>query len=1102
MLITLLGPLRVGDDDGRAVVVGGDRLRALLAMLALTPGRPVPTGRLVAGLWGDQPPAGTNNALQSLISRLRRILTDGAELRSEPAGYLLEIPRQSVDTERFAALAADGRRRLSTGDPHGAADALAAALRLWRGPALVDVAAPFAGPVASRLDADRADAIADLADAHLAAGQPDRAAELLTGPVAEQPLSERFCGLAIRALTATGRQADALACYERTRRALADELGVDPSPQLAAVHVAMLRGELAHPDTDERADRVGRTNLRATLSSFIGREREMAEVRRLLADARLVTFVGPGGAGKTRLATEAAAGLAARYPDGVWLVQLAPVSDPVEVPHAVLAALGSPEPAVVTASQRAGRPAVLDREEHLLAELASRRLLLILDNCEHLVDAAARLADTLLARCPEVRVLATSRSPLGITGERLYPVPPLDLPGPGADLATARASAAVRLLSDRAAAVRPGFEVHADNVAAVTQICRRLDGAPLALELAAARLRAFTPAQLADRLDDRFRLLSTGNRAALPRHQTLHAVVSWSWELLSPAERVLARRLSVFPGGATLDTVEQVCADPADPGRADAPPGELPAGAVLDALGGLVDKSLVETVDGTPAVRYRMLETIRAYAADQLAAAADDRTREAHLRYYLRLAESTDPLLRSGRQQEAMALFGAEHDNLLAALRHCVERRDADHALRIGAALLWYWFLLGYATDGSFWLGEIMRVAPKEPRPGLAAAQALCYLGSVLDRMLAMLGDPDGMAAMMDRFERLAARAAAEGPMPAILKIARIFPPVMRGGFDDSRAALDDLVDDEDPWTAAACHLLRANLLQDALNSAVRAGADAVAAVDGFRTLGDRWGLAMALVGYGEYLVMAGDLPGAADTLAEAWQVASGSIPERDRPNFLVRLAGIRVRAGDVDTAERDLAHAARLSAALPPDDTLRDHDWFQPELVQAEVHRHRRRYPQARDCYRTVLERAADDGTKPPQLTGIAYAGLARVEHEDGCDEAAADLLAAGLTAVAPTRDMPVLALLLEALVVTATDDERVAVVFGALGALRRDVTLHDPGITDAVTRASAALGAEAFDAARARGVGLDFVGIYDYLGVPVGPPGPHADRQPQYPL
>src|SRR4051794_39325419 len=511
MLVGVLGPLEV-EQDGSRIAVGGGRLRALLACLALDAGRPVSTGRLVDALWEEDLPADQVHALQSLVSRLRRALGDGSLVAPAPGGYRLDV---EVDAQRFEALAGAGSAARAAGDHARAAEVLEAALGLWRGPALADLTDyRFAAQAAARLDDLRLTALADRIDADLALGRGDRLVSELEALSTQHPLNERLAAQLIAALYAAGRQADALAAYERVRRRLADELGVPPSPELQQAHMAILQ------------DKPARTNLRAPVTSFVGREREIAQIGELLQHARLVTLLGPGGAGKTRLAREAVAPWVERVADGVWMVELAPVSDEGEIVPAVLGALGLREAAL---PERSG---IVVREglDRLLDVLAEREAIVVLDNCEHLIAGAAALADRLLGACPRLRIVATSREALAIDGERLVAVPPLD------------ASPAIQLFRDRATAARPDFVVDE----AAHEICRRLDGLPLALELAAARLRTLPARELAARLDDRFRLLTGGSRTALPRHRTLRAVVDWSWDLLDEPERRLARRLAVL----------------------------------------------------------------------------------------------------------------------------------------------------------------------------------------------------------------------------------------------------------------------------------------------------------------------------------------------------------------------------------------------------------------------------------------------------------------------------------------------------------------------------------------------------------------------------
>ncbi|HEX4815112.1 MAG TPA: BTAD domain-containing putative transcriptional regulator, partial [Nonomuraea sp.] len=577
MRFQILGPTTVLDEDGAPTPLGGPRVRALLTLLARHAGRVVAADQLVEGMYGPHPPDGVANALQSQVSRLRRAL--GRDLvEFHPAGYRLVADPRDVDAHRFEALARGGRQALADGAPDRAATLLREALELWRGAPLAD--APHAEAAATALEELRLAAVEDRVQADLDLGRHRELVAELRPLIAAHPLRERLRAQLMRALYGSGRQAEALTVYEEARKLLDDELGVEPGPELAAAHLAVLRADpalgapprpQATPQVTRQAPR-RRQGLRAQLTSFVGRAEELAQVGGSLRGGRLVTLTGPGGAGKTRLATEAAE----RESGDVCLVPLAPVSDAADVPRAVLVALGVREALRPT-------PDAVDPAVRLVAALADRRLLLVLDNCEHLVAAVAELTDLLLAACPRLRVLATGREALGITGESILPVAPLPLPPPEADDPLSYPS--VRLFADRAAAVRPGFTVDAGNAADVAGICRALDGLPLAIELAAARLRTLSVADVAARLGDRFRLLTRGSRTALPRHQTLRAVVAWSWDLLDADEQRMARRLTVFVGGVRPDAADRVC------------------GLPEEVLFSLAEKSLVELVDG----RYRML---------------------------------------------------------------------------------------------------------------------------------------------------------------------------------------------------------------------------------------------------------------------------------------------------------------------------------------------------------------------------------------------------------------------------------------------------------------------------------------------------------------
>src|SRR6266571_8833275 len=546
--IGLLGPLQVRDETGRPVHVGGRQLRVLLTLLALNAGRVVPVGSLAGELWPDDPPGNPGNALQTLVSRLRAELRQagaGDVIESHPAGYRLAVPPEAVDVMTFEDLAAQGRRALADGDAAQAARVLHDALLAWRGQPLADAAgSDFAEATAARLTELRSSVLADRIEADLALGEGASLVGELRVLLSADPLAERPRAQLMRALYAAGRQAEAIAAYHEGRELLADQLGVDPSAQLEQVYLGILRGGEEPASDPERAAvpaqaRPSAARAQSPLTSFVGRDEDLSRVLKNLRAARLVTLTGPGGVGKTRLAIEASGRLGA----AAWFVPLAPVTEPAEVAYTVLDALGIREPVI---ARRAAEPGTgpLDR---LAAALGDRDEVLILDNCEHVIEAAAALAGHVLAACPRLKILATSRQPLRIDGETLCPVPPLPIPPAPAAPVTIASYGSVRLLRDRAVAVRQDFELGEANAAAVARICRALDGMPLAIELAAVWLRTLTPAQLAERLDDRFGLLTGGSRTALPRHRTLRAVVDWSWDLLSASEQVLARRLAVFP---------------------------------------------------------------------------------------------------------------------------------------------------------------------------------------------------------------------------------------------------------------------------------------------------------------------------------------------------------------------------------------------------------------------------------------------------------------------------------------------------------------------------------------------------------------------------
>jgi non-specific serine/threonine protein kinase len=495
-------------------------------------------------------------------------------------------------------------------------------------------------------------------------------------------------------------------------------------------------------------------NLPVELTSFVGRESEVAAVQALMRDTRLLTLTGAGGVGKTRLAMRVAQELTGVYRDGEWLVELAALADPVLLPRLVAQSLGVPE--------RPGQPAASALSDYL----RSRQLLLVLDNCEHLVAACAELAENLLRACPELRILTTSREPLGVAGETLWRVPSLAVPDTRSVQGTDEAAGygAVQLFLDRARSGLPEFTLTDSNLKAVMEICQRLDGVPLALELAAARVRILSPDQIASRLTNRFRLLTDGSRSALPRQQTLRGAMDWSYALLSGADQLLLDRLAVFAGGFTLEGAEAVCSGDG-----------LPIDDVLDTLGRLVDRSLVQREEHPGQARYRLLETVRQYAWERLTARGNhelESVQKRHAAYFLRQAEEAEATVIGPQQAQSLGRIGREHDNMRATLRWALDHEPADGqiALRIARALTLFWEIHSHRTEGLGWLTAALGRHPEAPdavRAGaLKSAGTLAYSLSQFDQSSALLeeslslyrrlGDRAEVAVLLTRIGRVA----------------------------------------------------------------------------------------------------------------------------------------------------------------------------------------------------------------------------------------------------------------------------------------------------------------------------------------------------------
>ncbi|MFE0650471.1 BTAD domain-containing putative transcriptional regulator [Streptomyces sp. NPDC059534] len=899
-LYRVLGPCQaLRTDDGTEAVLGGARLRALLTALAAAGGRPVGPGALIEQVWDDGDTADGQDrtaALQALVGRLRKALGRDAVLSAPGGGYRLAAGPDAVDLHLFERLAGEGTAALAAGHPERAADLLDEALGLWRGPALADLPGRAADPLVVRVGQRHAQARRDRFAADLALGRATAVLAPLTALAAGEPLDEPLQALRIRALRASGRPAQALAAYEEVRAALADRLGTDPGPELRSLHAELLREDPAGAPAAPAPHGSARA-LPARLTSFIGRTDELRTLAGLWGERRLVTLTGPGGVGKTRLAVEAAE----TYGGRVHLAELASVRDGTAVAAAVLTAVGARD------TQLWHRPAVTEPDDpyaSLVEHCAGRRMLLVLDNCEHVVDVAAELTHTLLTRCPGVTVLATSREPLGVPGEAVRPLGPLPM------------ATALRLLGERGAAARPGFVVEEDAEAA-EEVCRRLDGLPLAIELAAARLRMLSVRQIADRLDDRFRLLTSGARTVLPRQQTLRAVVDWSWELLDEPERAVLCGLSVFTGGCDLEAAEAVCAGV----------------DVLDVLGSLVDKSLVVAAPGDTGMRYRLLETVAEYAGERLDEAGERAaTERRHLTYYRELARRTDPELRGAGQVAAIARLEREHDNLRGALRTAVALGDEQEALCLVHCLSWFWQLRNHTLDARTWAAEAARLGPdpfRAPVRPAAPVDGRCVdvpppwtgerlrearRGGHLYAFATQGGEGATAFEQPETRARLVALVAAYRPgLPQTCRqpgTMWYFARLMTGELStlDETLALTVTAcrDHGTDWDLAFALLMRAKLLGHGPE-------DADEALALFEAARDSWGIAESLSARGEAYERAGRLPEAAADFARAADAATRIGARSQVPVITARLAAVRLRLrpdGD-EAAERLLAEAA-----------------------------------------------------------------------------------------------------------------------------------------------------------------------------------------------
>ncbi|MEV0729594.1 BTAD domain-containing putative transcriptional regulator [Polymorphospora sp. NPDC050346] len=815
----VLGPL-TAELDGDPVDLGGRRPRMVLASLIAAQGRVLSTERLVEQVWSDGPPP-TTATLFSYVAALRRALEPNRAARTparllvrEGTGYAIRVPPETIDAERFTALVTAGDRQLDRGDPTGALESLNEGLALWRGQAYGDfVDAPFTVSEVARLESLRAVAREQRLAAMLAVGEHSTAIGELEALVIDHPLRERGWELLAVALYRAGRQGDALAVLRQARDRLAADLGSDPGPGLLRVQAAILNqdesleqpgGDGAAPARQVRVALPASRNVSVAHSSFVGRTAELATLSDLLARHRLVTVTGPGGIGKTRLVLELCRGRADA--DGPWVVELAGLREPTLVARTVAETVGIP-----------GNPGA----DELAAVLAEREMVLVLDNAEHLLTAVAGLARTLLGRCPGLRLLVTTRQPLAVAGEAvldLAPLPPDD---------------AVELLVQRIAAVLPGAGPADVDRPTAAQVCRDLDGLPLAIELAAAQSRALSLREIAFQLDDRFTLLDTGHGDD-HRHATLENTIGWSYHLLTEPEQCLFRQLSVFDGGFDLDAVRLVG-------------GGLPVSQVVPALLGLVRKSLVAADAGTTPRRYRMLESVRLYAAALL---RDDELHDAqarHRSWLLGLVETGEQRLPTPDGDTWLIRLGLERDNIRAALASALAVGDPLCAARICGALAWFWYRTGQIAEGLRW-GRRTLAALDGRRPAadavpdgwtLARARLLMTIGGVSYLAGEHAAAIRALRTSADLCERVGARDAHTTAVIYLASVTAISGDIASAlPLADQAVRLAEVVNQ--PWALAEALTVRAQLSR-ACTDLPRARAELARANELARSCGHRW---------------------------------------------------------------------------------------------------------------------------------------------------------------------------------------------------------------------------------------------------------------------
>jgi predicted ATPase/DNA-binding SARP family transcriptional activator len=934
----------------------------LLALLALRHGREVSRAWLSGTLWPDNPEPQAAHSLRTSLNDLRRALgSEACRLASPtPRTLLLDLTGADVDLLVFD-------RAIARGDPVS----LEEALSLYRGPLLEECAEEWALQEREVRELAYLRASEVLASRALATGDPGTAEQLLRRAVAIDPFRESAQRALMQALVAQGSHTAAMEVYRELRQRLHRETNAVPDAETQALYEqvrAEARARVAAPRVQrsvalprQQSRAIRRHTLPLPLTSFVGREQQIEEIAELLEHHRLVTLTGVGGGGKTRLALEVARRLTDRFDDGVRLVELAALTDSSLVTQAVARALEL---------EQSGETS----EAALARALKDRELLLVLDNCEHLVAACAGLAEALLASCPEVRLLVTSREVLGVPGEVAYEVPPLSLPAArpvdAFSLRVLLQSESVRLFAERAATVQPGFQFTEQNAAAVTQICRRLDGIPLAIELAAAWVKVLSVEQIAGRLDDRFELLRGRNRVSLPRHRSLHATIAWSYDLLDEPDRRLFRRLAVFAGGSTLDAAEAVC------------------DASLDGMASLVDKSLVQRSEIAGEPRFTMLETVREFAREHLRASGEEAAlRQRHAAHFLALSERAEPLLQQSCRKEWLDRLEAEHDNFRAVLDAAVGAGGSpdgtlvvEAGLRVAGALRPFWLARHHTQEARERLTAMLALPDAAPRSGVRARLLHGIADCTSNRWFGH-HDPTDVATKRACLEESLAifcgHGDRAGTAAVLLSMAHLSMGVgetmtARRQVEESLALRREI--DDRPGIAAS--LQWRGLLDEWAgenDSARRFYHEALAI---WRELGCRWGTATPLHGLSDLALHEGDPETAAELLAECLEIRKELGDKHPIAGTLDTLAEIVAERGEYGTAEA--LHQEAIDIARE----FEDRSWITGHLLSlAGIAQCQGHYPTAQalceQCLVTARELADGSliGSVLNQLGALAYA-------------------------------------------------------------------------------------------------------------------------------